>query len=88
MTTAITLRLPSNLLNQVLDQFDAKSETKTKAIIKALEKGLKYDEVFKEKLIADYQSIGEEDIQIAREAGAFAHETLSNEDFSAYDKYL
>lgn len=41
-----------------------------------------------QKMIADYKNISDEKIQITRDSGAFVHETLTDENFSEYNKHL
>lgn len=86
MTTAVTFRIPNNLLNEVSKLF--KTETKTEAFIKAIEKGVEYQKSFKDKMIADYKSISQEERNLIEESFPAQMETFADEDFSEYLKYL
>ncbi len=85
MTTAVTFRVPTNLIIEVSHLFNG--ETKTESFLKAIKKGVEYQKSLKEKMIADYSSITEEECECVKEAGSFAAEII-DDDFEEYSKFL
>ena len=86
MTTTLTLRVPNDLINEVNRLFHC--ETKTESFLKAIRRGVESQKYLKEKMIADYSSITEEESCFIKDSAVFDSEILSDEDFSEYLKYL
>lgn len=88
MSKLVTLRIEEKELSEVKKSFPAK--TQTESLLRALKKGVKYSELLREKMIADYSSISEEEIWICNDSSSISSEIFSydEEEFLLYSKYI
>lgn len=80
----ITLRIPSDLLAKVEEQFSAK--TRTESLLKAIAKGLDFEKYKEKEMVQDYQSLSDEECDFVVDAQELVFKDSDEEDFSDYLK--